>query len=289
MSIMALAGALIVVLGSVFYLRRPYLSSASSPPKRVMLAVLPFQNMSTDRRARVFQRRSDRGDDYRPRRVEPQHLGVVARTSAMAYKRTNKTVSQIGRELGVDYILEGSVRREGGKARVSAQLIRVSDQTHLWAQNYQRELHDLLQIENELGTAITRQVQGNLTPQQQIDLSKTRTVDPEAYDLYLKGRFYWNQTSPAATKESVGYFQQAIAKDPDFALAYVGLAEALISATLRVPIRRRRSFPKARTAATQALELDPSLGGSARCSGHGEVILRIRLFWRAKRVSASYN
>ena len=83
----------------------------------------------------------------------------MARTSAMAYKHTNKTISQIGRELGVDYILEGSVRREGGDARVSAQLIRVSDQTHLWAQNYQRELHDLLQIENELGTAIARQVQ----------------------------------------------------------------------------------------------------------------------------------
>src|SRR5437660_6935205 len=100
--------------------------------------------------------------------------------------------------------------REGGQARISAQLIRVSDQTHLWAQNYQRELHDLLQIENELGTAFARQVQGNLTQQQLVDLSKMRTVDPEAYDLYLKGRFYWNERNPAAIKQSIGYFQQAI-------------------------------------------------------------------------------
>ena len=122
--------------------------------------------------------------------LRPEQLGVIARTSAMAYRHTNKTVSQIGQELSVAYILEGSVRREGGEARVSAQLIRVSDQTHLWAPNYERELHDLLLIENELGKAIARQVQINLTPQQEIDLSKMRTVNPEAYDLYLKGRFY---------------------------------------------------------------------------------------------------
>jgi len=259
MSVMASVGALLVVLGSVFYWRRPYPSSDSSPPKRVMLAVLPFQNMSNDPREEYFSDGLTEETITDLGQLSPEHLGVVARTSAMSYKHTNKSISQIGRELGVDYILEGSVRREGGNARVSAQLIRVSDQTHLWAQNYQRELHDLLQIENELGTAITRQVQGNLTPQQQIDLSKTRTVNPEAYDLYLKGRFYWNQTSPAATKESVGYFQQAIAKDPDFALAYVGLAEAYNIGNITGAYSPEESFPKARAAATEALALDPSL------------------------------
>jgi len=259
MSVMALAGALLVVLGSAFYLRRPYPSSDSSPSKRTMLAVLPFQNMSNDPAQEYFSDGLTEETITDLGQLSPEHLGVVARTSAMVYKHTNKSISQIGRELGVDYILEGSVRREGGKARVSAQLIRVSDQTHLWAQNYQRELHDLLQIENELGTAITRQVQGNLTPQQQIDLSKTRRVDPEAYDLYLKGRFYWNQTNPAATKESVGYFQQAIAKDHDFALAYVGLAEAYNIGTITGAYSPEESFPKARTAATEALALDPLL------------------------------
>jgi TolB-like protein/DNA-binding winged helix-turn-helix (wHTH) protein/Tfp pilus assembly protein PilF len=253
------AAALLVVLASFTYLRRSHSSPNATTQKRVMLAVLPFQNMSNDPRQEYFSDGLTEETITDLGQLSPEHLGVVARTSAMAYKHTNKTISQIGRELGVDYILEGSVRREGGEARVSAQLIRVSDQTHLWAQNYQRELHDLLQIENELGTAIARQVQGNLTPQQLVDLSKTRTVDPEAYDLYLKGRFYWNQRNPAAMKESVGYFQQAIAKDPDFALAYVGLADAYNIGNIMGAYSPQESLPKAKMAATKALALDPSL------------------------------
>jgi len=184
-----LAVTLLAVLVGVTYLRR---SHPPKPPaqKRAMLAVLPFQNMSNDPTQEYFSDGLTEETITDLRQLSPEQLGVIARTSAMAYKHTNKTVSQIGQELSVDYILEGSVRREGGEARVSAQLIRVSDQTHLWAQNYERELHDLLLIENELGKAIARQVQINLTPQQEIDLSKMRTVNPEAYDLYLKGRFY---------------------------------------------------------------------------------------------------
>src|SRR5271157_4681911 len=177
----------------------------------------------------------------------------------MSYKHTDKTVSQIGRELGVDYILEGSVRREGEKARVSAQLIRVSDQTHLWAKNYDRDMHDLLGIENELGKTIAQQVQVNLSPQRQMELSKMRTVDPEAYDLYLKGRFYWNQRTPAGNKESIGYFQQATAKDPDFALAYAGLADAYNFGNIIGDYSPKDSFPAAREAAERAIALDPSL------------------------------
>src|ERR1035438_4935846 len=173
-----------------------------------MVAILPFQNLSNDPSQEYFSDGLTEETITDLGQLSPEHLGVIARTSAMAYKHTNKTISQIGHELGVDYVLEGSVRRQGGKARVSAQLIRVGDQTHLWAQNYERELHDLLQIESELGKAIARQVQINLTPQQEIDLSRMRTVNPEAYDLYLKGRFYWNQRNPAAIKESIRYLQQ---------------------------------------------------------------------------------
>jgi TolB-like protein len=224
-----------------------------------MLAVLPFQNMSNDPSQEYFSDGLTEETITDLGQLSPEQLGVIARTSAMAYKHTNKTVSQIGQELGVDYILEGSVRREGGEARVSAQLIRVSDQTHLWAQNYERELHDLLLIENELGKAIARQVQINLTPQQETDLSKMRTVNPEAYDLYLKGRFYWNQRNPAAIKESIGYLQQATAKDPSFALAYVGLADAYNIGNILGVYSAKDSLPEAKAAATKALELDPSL------------------------------
>jgi TolB-like protein/DNA-binding winged helix-turn-helix (wHTH) protein/Flp pilus assembly protein TadD len=258
MMLSAIAG-LLLILASVVYLRRSYPAPTSATQKRVMLAVLPFQNMSNDPGQEYFSDGLTEETITDLGQLSPEHLGVIARTSAMTYKHTDKSISQIGRELGVDYVLEGSVRREGGQARISAQLIRTSDQTHLWAQNYQRDLHDLLQIENELGTAIARQVQGNLTPQQQVDLSKMRPVNPDAYDLYLKGRFYWNQNNRDAMKESVGYFQQAIAKDPDFALAYVGLANAYNKGTFWGAYSPQESRPKAKAAATKALALDPSL------------------------------
>jgi TolB-like protein/DNA-binding winged helix-turn-helix (wHTH) protein/Tfp pilus assembly protein PilF len=253
------AAAVLVVLASVTYLRRSPPPAISTNQKRVMLAVLPFQNMSNDAEQEYFSDGLTEETITDLGQLSPDQLGVIARTSAMAYKHTNKTVSQIGRELGVAYILEGSVRRQGGEARVSAQLIRVSDQTHLWARSYERELHDLLQIENELGKAIARQVEINLTPQQEIDLSKMRTVNPEAYDLYLKGRFYWNQRNPAALKESIGYLQRATAQDPNFALAYVGLADAYNISNIVGVYSAKESLPEAKAAATKALALDPSL------------------------------
>ena len=191
--------------------------------------------------------------------LSPEHLGVIARTSTMAYKHTTKTVSQIGHELDVDYILEGSVRREGGEARVSAQLIRVSDQTHLWAENYERELHDLLQIENELGKAIARQVQINLTQQQETDFSKARIVNPEAYDLYLKGRFYWNQRTQAGFWMAIESFKQAIEKDPNYAPAYVGLADCYILLGPNDILPAKQVYPLAKTATLKALQLDDAL------------------------------
>ncbi len=254
-----LAVTLLAVLAGVTYLRRSHPPKTPPAQKRAMLAVLPFQNMSNDPTQEYFSDGLTEETITDLGQLSPEQLGVIARTSAMAYKHTNKTVSQIGQELGVDYILEGSVRREGGEARVSAQLIRVSDQTHLWAQNYERELHDLLLIENELGKAIARQVQINLTPQQEIDLSKMRTLNPEAYDLYLKGRFYWNQRNPAAIKESIGYLQRATEKDPNFALAYVGLADAYNISNILGVYSAKDSLPEAKAAATKALTLDPSL------------------------------
>ena len=251
--------ALLVVLGSVALLKRQHPPANPTPQKRVMLAVLPFQNISNDPAQEYFSDGLTEETITDLGQLSPEHLGVIARTSAMAYKHTNKTISQIGQELGVDYILEGSVRREGGEARVSAQLIRVADQTHLWAQNYERELHDLLQIENELGKAIARQVQINLTPQQEIDLSRMRTVNPDAYDLYLQGRFYWNQRNPAAIKQSIGYLQRATEQDPNFALAYVGLADAYNIGNILGAYSPKESLPEAKAAATKALALDPSL------------------------------
>jgi TolB-like protein/DNA-binding winged helix-turn-helix (wHTH) protein/Tfp pilus assembly protein PilF len=241
------------------YLMRKHSSPGSAPAHRAMLAILPFQNLSNDPGQEYFSDGLTEETITDLGQVSPEHLGVIARTSAMAYKHTDKTISQIGRELGVDYILEGSVRREGGKARVSAQLIRVSDQTHLWAQNYDRDLQDLLDVQNDLGRSIAEQVSANLTPQQQIELAKKHSVNPEAYDLYLKGRFYWNQRTPEAIKESIAYFQEATAKDANFAIAYAGLADAYNISNIVGLYSPRESFPLARAAAMRAIQLDPSL------------------------------
>ena len=249
---------ILMLLGGFFL--RPYLLRPShTSVHRIMLGVLPFKNLSADPNQEYIVDGLTEDTITDLGQMSPAQLGVIARTSAMAYKHSDKTVSQIGRELGVDYVLEGSVRSEGGKARVSAQLIRVSDQTHLWAKNYDRDLRDLLEIENELGRTIAQQVQVNLGQQWQVELAKARSVDPEAYDLYLRGRYYWNQRTPGGIKESIGYFQQAIAKDPDFALAYAGLADAYNLANIIAGYPAKDSLPAARTAATRAIALDPFL------------------------------
>jgi len=255
--LLAIAAGVVAVAAVLLWPRFHQVPKA--PGKKTMLLVLPFQNISGDPGQEYVADGLTEETITDLGQLSPAELGVIARTSSMAYKHTDKTVNQIGRELGVDYILEGSVRREGEKARVSAQLIRVSDQTHLWARNYDREMHDLLGIENELGTTIAQQVQVNLTPQRQMELSKMRTVDPEAYDLYLKGRYYWNQRNPAGIKESIGYFQQATAKDPDFALAYAGLADAYNLSNIIGLYSSKKSSPEARDAAIKAINLDPSL------------------------------
>lgn len=253
------ASLLLIIVAVVVYLIRQRSSTTAAPVKRVMLAILPFQNLSNDPAQEYFSDGLTEETITDLGQLSPEQLGVIARTSAMTYKHSGKTVSQIGRELGVDYILEGSVRREGGKARVSAQLIRVSDQTHLWAENYDRELNSLLEIEGELGKTIAQHVQVNLTPQGQLALSELHTVDPDAYDLYLRGRYYWNQRTVAGIKESIGYFQQAIAKAPSFALAYSGLADAYNISNIVGAYSPKESLPQARAAAEKAIQLNPAL------------------------------
>jgi len=249
---------LLLILAVSFHVARSRPRPAAVPAKRVMLAILPFQDLSNDPSQEYFgdglteETITDLGE------LSPEQMGVIARTSAMAYKRTNKTVSQIGRELGVDYILEGSVRREDGRARVSAQLIRVSDQTHLWAHSYDRELNNVLQIENDLGRAIAQEVQANLNPRRQSALARQRLVDPEAYDLYLRGRYYWNERTPAAVKQSIEFFQKATSKDPNFALAYAGMADAYNISVIVGLYSPNESMPLAAEAAKRAIEVDPA-------------------------------
>lgn len=194
--------------------------------------------------------------------LDAQHLGVIARTSVMHYKQTTEPLDQIGRELGVQYVLEGSVRRDSKKVRITAQLIQLKDQTHLWSQQHDRELSDLLSIQADIAHEIAGQIQlalGNPAPTEQ---TAQRSLTPEryaAYDLYLKGQYFWNNRTIEGLHQATSYFEQATAKDPTFARAYAGLADsyALIGPYTATP--QTEFIPKARTAAMRALELDGSV------------------------------
>jgi TolB-like protein/DNA-binding winged helix-turn-helix (wHTH) protein/tetratricopeptide (TPR) repeat protein len=223
---------------------------------RVRLAVLPFANLSHDPEQEYFsdglteETISDLGE------INPEQLAVIARTSSTAYKHTTKTITEIGQELGVDFVLEGSVRREGGATRITAQLIRVKDQVHLWAHNYDRDSGGILALQNELGRAIAQQVQVQLTTPYGRRSARKYIPNPEAYELYLKGRFYLNKRTWPEIDESVVFFQHAIEKDPGFALAYGGLADSYLANS----IGDTQEFdPMAKKAAARALELDDNL------------------------------
>jgi tetratricopeptide (TPR) repeat protein len=156
-------------------------------------------------------------------------MGVIARTTSMAYKGTMKTVREIGAELLVDYVLESSIRLENNRVRITSQLIRVTDQTHIWAETYDRELTGVLSIQSEIGTAIARHVQLQLAPGRLSALAHRQTSNIEAYDLYLRGRYFWNQLSPATTRRAMEFYRHATELDPNYALAWSGIADAYSS------------------------------------------------------------
>ena len=260
--------ACVAVLVGVSYVARNRFRQPARNAGRNMLVVLPFQNLSGDASQEYFSDGLTEETITDLGQLSPAHLGVIARTSSMAYKHTDKTIGQIGRELNADYVLEGSVRRENGRLRISAQLIRVSDQTHLWAQSYDAQnLSGLIDVQNAIGRAIADQVQVQIAPQFQIDGSRRRAQNPAAYDLYLQGRFYWNQRTPPALHRSIELFKQAIAADPEFAQGYAGLADAYNISSIVGALSSKEAALGAREAAAEGLELDPSLADAHAALG----------------------
>jgi|HubBroStandDraft_1064217.scaffolds.fasta_scaffold32696_1 TolB-like protein/DNA-binding winged helix-turn-helix (wHTH) protein/Tfp pilus assembly protein PilF len=231
---------------------------------KVMLAVLPFENLSRDAQQEYLSNGLTEEMITQLGNLEPERLGVIARTSAMQYKDSHKDIRQISRELGVDYILEGSVRREGDQVRITAQLIQVRDQTHLWAKEYDRNLRDILALQSDVAGSVAREIQLRLTPQQTASLAAAHAVDPQAYELYLKGRYLWNKRNEAAYVKAIDFFDQAIARDPQYARAYSGLADAyaLLGSWPNAELPRHVAMPRAKEAALTALKLDDSLAES---------------------------
>ncbi|HEY8181799.1 MAG TPA: tetratricopeptide repeat protein, partial [Thermoanaerobaculia bacterium] len=252
---LAAAACLIAVLAAGgFWFSRRLLQPRES--KRVMLAVLPLQNLSRNPDEDFFSEGLTEEMITQLGRLQPESLGVIARATTMQYKSTTKHADQIGRELGVDYILEGSVRRGNDQVRISAQLIRVSDQTHLWADSYQRDARDVLAVQSQVASDIAREISLKLTPRNRAMLASARPVNPKAHELYLRARYLWNKRTDEGLQRSIAAFQQAIEADPSYAASYAGLADAYIASGNWGFIAPKDAYPRAKSAAAKALEID---------------------------------
>ena len=226
-------------------------------PNIESIAVLPLDNLSHNPEQEYFadgmteQLITDLG--------KIGALRVISRTSVMRYKGTRQPLPEIARELNVDAIVEGAVLRSGDRIRITAQLIDAKADRHLWAQAYQRNLGDVLALQGEVALAIAREVQAKLTPREQTRFARTRPVNPEAYELYLRGRYEWNKRTTEGLYKALKYFQQAIRVDPGGALAYSGVADSYSILGNNAFLPGTEVYPKARAAALKALQLDGDL------------------------------
>jgi TolB-like protein/DNA-binding winged helix-turn-helix (wHTH) protein/Flp pilus assembly protein TadD len=254
------AAAFVVVvavsLALVFVPGPPKPAANTLLAKRVRLAVLPFANLGGEQPRDYLSEGLTEEIITQIGSLSPEQLAVVARSSATRHQNAQQDVRQIGQELGVDYLLQGSVRREGQRVRVSVQLTRVADQSTLWAANYDRELRSILALESDVARSVATQIALHVSPEEAAHLENARPVNPQAYELYLKGRFFLNKRTVEGFEQSADLFQQAIALDPNYARAYAGLADSYIMLGAFGIQSTPEVVPKARAAALRAIEID---------------------------------
>jgi len=250
----AMVSALVILMAWIVHPARRPSSNIRS------LAVLPLESLSGDASQDYFA--DGMTDELITDLGKISALRVISRTSVMPYKRVRKSLPQIARELSVDAVVEGTVLRSGEQVRITAQLIQASTDKHLWAESYEGDLRDTLALQKKVARAIAEQIRIKLTPQEQAVLKNVKVVNPEAYEAYLKGRYFWNKRTADGLKKAIDYFNQAIEKDPNYAQAYTGLADsyALLGDWEYGVLAPKEAFPRAKAAATKALELDNTLG-----------------------------
>jgi TolB-like protein len=258
----ALASLATILVGGTYASRRHFASMAPPKSQKIMLAVLPFENLTGDPSKEYLADGLTEETISQLGRLNPEQLGVIARTSVMGYKHKDERLDQIGRDLSVQYVLENSLRENGNHIRLTAQLIQVKDQTHLWSQDYDYPLKDVLNVEDEVAESVARQIQLRLTSQQQADLARPRPVDPEAFDAYLQGYYFFQRRTAKDMDMSVRYYERATQLDPSYALAWVGLSRARYwQANLGV-VPSEEGQRLAREAVERALVLNPNLAAA---------------------------
>jgi len=252
---------LVVILAVVFGFDlggvRHRLVGEPSVPRIQSIAVLPLENLSKDPEQEYFA--DGMTDELITNLAQISALRVISRTSAMQYKGTKKSLSEIARELHVDAVVEGTVMHSGDRVRITAQLIEASTDHHLWAASYDRDLQNVLSMQEEVTRAIVSEVRVKLTAQERARLASMHPINPEAFQLWLKGRYYWYKLNPEGLQKAIEYFQQALEKDPTYAPAYAGLADSYNLLAFFNVFPPREVMPKAKAAAVKALELDDNL------------------------------
>jgi TolB-like protein len=273
-------GLLLLVLATLFVWQSRWTHGKSSEIRS--LAVLPMENLSNDLSQEYFA--DGMTDELITALGTISGLRVISRTSIMPYKHSRRPLREIARELKIDAVVEGTVLRSGEQVRITAQLIRAAADEHLWSHSYQGDVRDTLQLQDKVARDIAGHIRINLTAHEQVLLNDAKVVNPEAYDAYLKGRYFWNKRTEQGLKRAISYFDQAIAKDSDSAQAYSGLADsyALLGDWEYGGLPPKEAFPKAKAAAAKALKLDDNLG-----EAHASFALCLDLFdwdWKSAEV-----
>ncbi len=255
-----LFGAALGLSAGWLMLRRTPPPELKSKPLQVRsLAVLPLENIAATPGQEYLA--DGMTDELIASLAKVRSLRITSRTSSMEYKGTHKPLSEIARELNVDAVVEGTVQRSGGNVRITAELVQTSSDRALWAETYENQVGDILALQQQVANAIVRQIQIELTPQEQQALTAPQSISPEAYEDYLKGKYYWNRRSEAALTKAISYFELATKDEPQYALAYAGLADCygIIGAAIVGTVPARDVASKAEAAAIRAIELGPNL------------------------------
>jgi TolB-like protein/DNA-binding winged helix-turn-helix (wHTH) protein/Flp pilus assembly protein TadD len=289
----ALTLAISTVLLAFYFSAKRYFRHSDSRPGLRMIAVLPFQNLTGDPAQEFVVDGLTEEMITQLGGLNHEQLGVIARTSAMTYKGSTKSVDQIGHELGVNFILEGSVRRWGDRVRISAQLIQTRNQTHLWAQSYEVDAGNVLNLQSDVAQAVAKEISLTLTPVARVRVASAAHVDPQVHELCLRGRYEWNKRTKAGLNQAISYFEQAISRDSSYAPAYAGLADAYAVLPYYSEGSPSDTFQKAQAAAEHALQLDETLTEAHTTLGlveasHFNLVAAQREYKRALELNPNY-